>query len=76
MSENIKTTILIVDDNQDAADTLAILIRNAGHEALVAYDTESGIALANTSLPDFIFYDVAMATRPLLFIFSYTDARP
>ena len=57
MSENIKTTILIVDDNQDAADTLAILIRNAGHEALVAYDTESGIALANTSLPDFIFYD-------------------
>jgi len=60
MSENIKTTILIVDDNHDAADTLAILIRNAGHEALVAYDTESGIALANTSLPDFIFYDVAM----------------
>ena len=70
MSENIKTTILIVDDNQDAADTLAILIRNAGHEALVAYDTESGMTLAHTSLPDFIFHDVGMP-----FVNGYEAAR-
>ena len=56
----MKTTVLIVGDNQDAAETLAILIRDAGHEALVAYDTESGLTLANNSLPDFIFHDVCM----------------
>ena len=60
MSEKMKTTVLIVGDNQDAADVLAILIRNAGHEALVAYDTEFGLTLANNSLPDFIFHDVCM----------------
>ncbi len=60
MSEKIKTTVLIVDENEDAADTLAMLIQHAGYEALVAYDTETGIALANDSLPDFIFHDVAM----------------
>ena len=60
MSEKMKSTVLIVGDNQDAAETLAILIRNAGHKALVAYDTESGLTLANNSLPDFIFHDVCM----------------
>ena len=60
MSEKMKTTVLIVGDNQDAAETLAILIRDAGHEALVAYDTESGLTVANNSLPDFIFHDVGM----------------
>src|SRR6186997_1673211 len=58
MSEKMKSTVLIVGDNQDAAETLAILIRNAGHKALVAYDTEFGLTLANNSLPDFIFHDV------------------
>ena len=58
IAEKMKTTVLIVGDNQDAVETLAILIRNAGHKALVAYDTEFGLTLANNSLPDFIFHDV------------------
>ena len=70
MSEKMKTSVLIVDDNHDAADTLAILIRNAGHEALVAYDTESGITLANNSSPDFIFHDLGMP-----FVNGYEAAR-
>jgi CheY-like chemotaxis protein len=70
MSEPLKTTVLIVDGNEDAADTLAILIRHAGYEALVAYDTESAITLANNSVPDFIFHDVAMP-----FVNGYEAAR-
>ena len=60
MSEKMRMTVLIVGDNQYAADVLAILMRNAGHEALVAYDIESGLTLANISSPDFIFHDVGM----------------
>ena len=60
MSEKTRKTVLIVDDNRDAADTLAILVRIAGCEASVAYDTETGITLANAAPPDFIFHDIGM----------------
>ena len=70
MSEPLKTTVLIIDGNADAADTLAILIQHAGYEALVAYDTEDGITLAHNALPDFIFYDVGMP-----FVDGYEAAR-
>ena len=43
MSDALKT-VLIVDDNHDAADTLAVFIRDYGHKVLVAYDTASGLA--------------------------------
>ena len=52
--------ILVVDDNHDAADTLAMLIRMDGHEVMVAYDTKSGIALADVSVPDIIFHDIGL----------------
>ena len=55
-----KKSILVVDDNRDAADTLAILIRTEGHEVIVAYDTKSGIALADVSVPDIIFHDIGL----------------
>jgi CheY-like chemotaxis protein len=70
MSESLKSTVLIIDENEDAADTLAMLIQHAGYEALVAYETESGITLANNALPDFIFYDVGMP-----FVDGYEAAR-
>ena len=53
-------TIVIVDDNRDAADTLAKLIQIEGHSALVAYDAQTGFDLAQESSPDIIFHDIAM----------------
>ena len=53
-------TVLIVDDNRDAADTLAMLVKVAGFDASVAYDTQSGIALAHEILPDIIFHDLEL----------------
>jgi len=60
MEEKTTKTVLIVDDNRDAADTLAILVRIAGCKALVAYDTQTGLTLANASAPDVIFHDIGM----------------
>ena len=59
MPESQKT-ILIVDDNPDAADTLAILVRVYGHKVSVAYDVASGLALAHQLLPDFILHDIGL----------------
>ena len=53
-------TILIVDDNRDAADTLATLIQIEGHLAFVAYDAQTGFALAQEWSPHIIFHDIAM----------------
>jgi len=50
--------ILVVDDNRDGADTLAILLRSSGHEAVAAYDGPSALAAARRLRPEVIFLDV------------------
>jgi DNA-binding response OmpR family regulator len=52
--------VLVVDDNRDAADTLALLLRLWGHEVRVAYDGASGLAAALEFRPDAAVLDVAM----------------
>jgi two-component system CheB/CheR fusion protein len=53
-------TILIVDDNHDAADTLAMLVRLKGHRAVVAYDAMTGLELAKRLTPDIVVHDIGM----------------
>ncbi len=52
--------ILVVDDNVDAADSLALILRLGGHEVLVAHDGPTGLQLAQSSRPDIIFLDIGM----------------
>ena len=40
--------ILVVDDNQDAADSLAELLRHAGHQVNVAYNGMCALARVRT----------------------------
>ena len=53
-----KKTILIVDDNQDAADSLAMLFEIKGHKVFTAYDAETGLELAHQASPDVIIHDI------------------
>lgn len=55
-----KRKIVVVDDNRDAADTLALLIRQLGHEVHTAYDGPSAVALARRMRPDIVFLDLAL----------------
>ena len=59
LGKEIKT-VLIVDDNRDAADTLAMLIKHEGHRVETAYDSEVGLTLARQIKPDVIFHDIGM----------------
>lgn len=60
MSAVHEPTILIVDDNRDAADTLAMLIKGEGYRAITAYDASAGLQLAREVSPHIIFHDIAM----------------
>ena len=52
--------LLIVDDNEDAAESLAELLQFRGHEVRVAHDGASALAIAATYLPRVIFLDIGM----------------
>jgi PAS domain S-box-containing protein len=52
--------VLIADDNRDAADSLAELLRMCGHEVHLAYDGEQALAEFTRVLPDAALLDVAM----------------
>jgi len=52
--------VLIADDNRDAADTLAKLVRYWGHETATRYDGRTALDAALASPPDVAILDLAM----------------
>jgi CheY-like chemotaxis protein len=52
--------VLVIDDNADAAQMLAMLIRAMGGEARTATNGASGIRLARAFRPDLILLDIGM----------------
>jgi PAS domain S-box-containing protein len=55
-----KCSVLIVDDNQDSADSLAMLLKIAGYEVGTAYDGEQAVEAAGTLRPDVVLLDIGM----------------
>ena len=52
--------ILVVDDNVDAADALAELLRDYGHDVRAVHDGPSAIEEAATHRPDIVLLDIGM----------------
>ena len=53
--------VMVVDDNADAAETLALLLDMLGHEVRTASDGASALALATGAWrPDIVFLDIGM----------------
>lgn len=52
--------ILVVDDNADAAESLALLLRIQNNEVWVAHEGLGGIELALRHHPDLIFLDIGL----------------
>jgi CheY-like chemotaxis protein len=66
--------VLVADDNRDSADSLALLLRAAGYECVVAYSGSEAweiaarrhpqVMLLDIGMPGLNGYDVARRTRP------------
>jgi two-component system, sensor histidine kinase len=52
--------VLVADDSRDAANTLAILLRQWGHEVRVAYDGSAALAAARQFQPQVALLDIQM----------------
>jgi PAS domain S-box-containing protein len=52
--------VLVVDDNQDAAATLAEMVRMLGHDADVAYDGPTALRRAGEYQPDLVLCDIGL----------------
>ena len=56
----LKRRVLIVDDNQDAATTLALILKLTGYEAHTRFDGQTGIEAAESLRPQVIILDISM----------------
>jgi len=52
--------VLVVDDNVDAAESLASLLNSQGHEARTAHDGAAGVEAAEAFRPDVVLMDLGM----------------
>jgi len=54
--------ILVADDNRDAAESLAIILRLEGHEVELAHDGQEALRSFATRRPDVALLDIGMPT--------------
>jgi CheY-like chemotaxis protein len=56
-----RLSVLVVDDNRDAADTLALFLRLKGHDARAAYAGEEAAAILADWPADVAVLDIVMS---------------
>ncbi|MES2039516.1 MAG: ATP-binding protein [Pseudomonadota bacterium] len=60
MSLSVKTRILIVDDNRDAADSLFELLSGLGHDVKAVYDPVHALKEVQRSMPELAILDIGL----------------
>jgi len=56
----VRRRVLIVDDNQDGAESLAVLLQLGGHETHTAHDGQQAIEDAERLRPDIVLLDIGL----------------
>jgi PAS domain S-box-containing protein len=52
--------VLVVDDNEDAAEMLAMVLQHAGYHTKTAYDSRSALAAADSWVPHVVILDIGL----------------
>jgi DNA-binding response OmpR family regulator len=58
-----KSTILVVDDNQDIRDLITLILEDEGYPVLIAPEGEAALSLISHHDPDLVLLDVMMPGR-------------
>jgi signal transduction histidine kinase/CheY-like chemotaxis protein len=68
--------ILVVDDNVDAADLIADVLRAAGHDVVAAYDPASALAVLDRFVPTVALLDIGLPVLDGYQLAARMRARP
>ena len=63
MADTRKRKILIVDDEPDVVSYLSTLLREAGHDIMVARDGQQGLDQVRAERPDLVSLDITMPEK-------------
>ncbi len=55
-----RSRVLIVDDHEDSADSLSLILVHLGHEVQTAYDSQTALRLARSFRPTIVFCDLGL----------------
>lgn len=58
--KTLKRAILLVDDNVDAAESMAVLLQISGHDVRLAHDGPTALAVALEHPPDVVVLDIGL----------------
>jgi two-component system cell cycle response regulator DivK len=56
----MKQKILVVEDNPDSREIIALILQRMGHDVIEAHDSKEAIACAAAESPDLIFMDLGL----------------
>lgn len=73
---NLPLQILVVDDNRDAADTLATFLAMDGHTVRVAYGGQEAIQTFEAMAPEVVLLDIGMPDMDGYAVARYIRQRP
>ena len=68
--------VLVVDDNRDAAETLAEVLRAVGHDVVVAHDGPQALAAAERFRPEVAVLDVGLPVMDGFELATHLRSRP
>jgi len=75
--DGLPKRILIVDDEKNIADTLAMVFKIKGHEAMAVYSAETAVETIEVFEPDIVLSDVMMGKMTGVDLAIYlSKARP
>ena len=60
VTTSVGRRVLVADDNQDAADSLAMLLEMGGHDVRVVHDGRAALSVAQSFRPDAVLLDIGM----------------
>jgi CheY-like chemotaxis protein len=52
--------VLVVDDNQDVANSFAVVLSSLGHEVQTVYDGQAALEAVNRFAPEVVFLDIGL----------------